>query len=78
MKQMQAHQYGASIARLYLPRLEGGRGLICLEHVWETETLAAATYLHSNRDPQVRQAMTYLEQMADKNKNGLAARALEM
>ena len=30
MRQNEAHQNGASVARLYLPRAEGGRGLVCL------------------------------------------------
>ncbi len=76
MRQNRAHQYGASVARLYLPRNEGGRGLINMEHMWEVETLTAAAYLHSNPDQQVRLAMRYREQLADTDPNGLVAHAL--
>ena len=76
MRQKQAHQYGASVARIYLPRNEGGRGLINIEHMWEIETLTATAYLHSNPDQQVRLAMRYREQLVDTNPNGLEAHAL--
>ena len=76
MRQNQAHQYGASVARIYLPRNEGGRGLINMEHMWEIDTLMAAAYLHSNPDQQVRLAMHYREQLVDTNPNGLVAHAL--
>ena len=69
MRQSQAHEYRASVMRLYLPRA-GGRGLICLEHAWETDTLAVAIYLNINSNPQVRQAM------CNTNLNGLVAHAL--
>ncbi len=75
LRQNGAHQYGASVARLYLPREEGGRGLVCLEQAWETETLAAVNYLHNNADPQVRQAMGHMEEEADNNPNGLVSHA---
>ena len=39
MSQNQAHQYGAPIARIYLPRNEGGRVLVNLEHMWEVPAL---------------------------------------
>ena len=76
MRQNQAHQYGTSIARLYLPRNEGGRGLVNLEHKWEVETPMAATYLHSNPEQQVKLAMQYMEQLADTNSIGLVVHAL--
>ena len=75
LRQNEVHQYGASVARLYLPRAEGGRGLVCLEHSWETETLAAVIYLHDNLDPQVRQAMKHMEEVADENPNGMVSHA---
>ena len=78
MKQSQAHQYGASVARLYLPRSEGGRGLVCLEHARETETLSTTIYLHSNSNPQVSQAMRYMEQVANTNTNSLVAHSLRI
>ena len=72
-RQNEAYQYGASVAGLYLPRAEGGRGLVFLEHAWETEMLAAAIYLHTNSDPQVKQAMCHMEQVAKGNPNGLVS-----
>ena len=63
------------MAGLYLPRAEGGRGLVCLEHAWETETLAAEIYLHNNSDPQVKQAMCHMVQVAKGNQNGLVSHA---
>ena len=78
MRQNQAHQYGASVARIYLPRIEGGRGLTRIEHIWEIETVTAAAYLHSNPDQQVRLAMYYREQLVDTSPNGLVAHALEI
>ena len=78
MRQNQAHQYGAYVVRIFQPRSVEGRGLVCLEHAWETETVATAAYLHSNCDPQVRQAMWYLEQVTSSNKNGLVMLAREV
>ena len=37
--------YNASIERLYLPRQEGGRGLMSLRHVWEKEVVSIAAYV---------------------------------
>ena len=64
--------------RLYQPRSAGGRGLVSLELVWERETVATAVYLHSNHDPQVRNAIRYLEKFATSNKNGLVMHAREI
>ena len=50
MQQNKAHQYGASVARLYQSRTVGGKGLVNLEQAWETETIATALYLHTNQD----------------------------
>ena len=52
MRQNKAHQYVASVARLYQPRATGGRGLVSLEQAWETETVASVLYLQCNQDPQ--------------------------
>ena len=40
--------------------------------------LTAAIYLHTNSDPQVRQAMYHMEQMADTNPNGLVSHAMRI
>ena len=77
MRQNKAHQYGASVARLYQARTVAGKGLVILEKAWETETIATALYLHSNQVSQVRDAMHYLEQVATPIKNGLVQNALE-
>ena len=76
MRPNESNQYGASLARLLLPRTEGGRGLACQEHAWKTETLAAAIYLHTNSDPQVRQSMSNMKQVAGTNPNGLVSNAM--
>ena len=49
-----------------------------LELAWERETVATAVYLHSNHDPQVRNAMRSLEKFATSNKNGLVMHAREI
>ena len=78
MRQNKAHQYGASVARLYQLRANEGRGLVSLEQAWETETVASVLYLHSNQDPQVHGATRYLEQYAASGKKGLVWRAMEI
>ena len=78
MRQNKAHQYGASVARLYQARTVGGKGLVNLEQAWETETIATALYLHTNQDSQVRDAMHYLEKVATPTKKGLVQNALEI
>ncbi len=78
MRQNRAHQYGASVARLYQTRAEGGRGLVSLEQAWETETVATALYLHENHDPQVSKAMRYLEQRVKAGKKGMVSQAFEI
>ena len=78
MRQNKAHRYGASVARLYQSRLDGGRGLVSLEQAWETETVANVLYLHNNRNPQVHRAKGYLEQNMASGKKGLVMHALEI
>ena len=78
MRQNRAYQYSTSMARIYQPRLEGRRGLVCLEQAWEMETVATAAYLHSSRDSKVREAMWSLEEVATLRKNGLGVRAREI
>ena len=60
MRQNKAHQYGASVARLYQPRVNGGKGLVSLELAWETETVASVLYLHTNQEVIEAEAWTKL------------------
>ena len=45
------HHPKADVDRLYLPRAEGGRGLIQLELTLKTTTIGLDTYLSSTEDP---------------------------
>ena len=45
------HHPKADVDRLYLPRAEGGRGLIQLELTFKTTTIGLDTYLRSTKDP---------------------------
>ena len=78
MRQNKANQCGASVARLYQSRPDGGRGLVSLEQAWETEIVANTLYLHMKQDLQVRRAMGYLEQNAASGSKGLVMHALEI
>ncbi len=50
----QAHHPKASVARLYLPRRQGGRGLQSLEQIYERETVSAAFYLVNASDSELQ------------------------
>ena len=45
------HHPKADVDRLYLPRAEGGRGLVQLELTYKTTTIGLDTYLTSTEDP---------------------------
>ena len=45
------HHPKADMERMYLPRNEGGRGLIRLETAYKTATIGLDTYLDTTNDP---------------------------
>ena len=45
------HHPKADMDRMYLPRNEGGRGLIQLETAYKTATIGLDTYLDTKNDP---------------------------
>lgn len=45
LRKLKAHRYSAAGERLYLPRAEGGRGLIAMEDMWEQEAVSVARVL---------------------------------
>ena len=45
------HHPKADMDRMYLPRNEGGRGLIQLEMAYKTATMGLDTYLDTKNDP---------------------------
>ena len=45
MRKNQSHHTNSTINRLYLPRVEGGRGLTNVEQAWEREAISAIIYL---------------------------------
>ena len=59
------HHKRASVARLYLPRPKGGRGLTGVELEWERAVVSAATYRMQSTDPQVAGTVLY-DQLQEK------------
>ena len=57
LRDLKVQHKNASVKRMYLPASEGGRGLLCLEQVWEREVVSVAAYLLQNEDTQVQGAM---------------------
>lgn len=60
-----AHHAGASIERLYLPRIGGGRGLQSVELLWEYEIVGVAKYLLTSEELQIKGAMSLQKALSD-------------
>lgn len=63
LKQGENHHVNASVDCLYLPRSEGGRGLVSVELAWESECVVTAIYLLQSQDPQVKGAVRLRRQL---------------
>ena len=48
------HHRSASVARLYIPRPKGGRGLLSLRQEWERSVLSAVAHRRQSKDPQIK------------------------
>ena len=70
LKQYQSHHINASVDRLYLPRVEGGRGQTNVEMAWERECLSTAIYLNRTAD---RQVLGVMQLHRDLMKMGVAS-----
>ena len=57
MRRFKSHHLSASIERLYLKRLSGGRGLINLFHTWEREVVSTGLYLVGAVEDELLQAV---------------------
>ena len=51
LRRYQSHHLNASPERLYLPRSQGGRGLMSCLQTWEREVVSLAAYLATIQDP---------------------------
>lgn len=60
LRASKSHQSGSSVNRLYLPRSDGGRGLLRLELVWEGEVVSTAAYLCASEDPQLQSVIRHM------------------
>lgn len=54
LRQTKSHHAGASLERLYLPRMEWGRGLQQLELSWEKVVVSDVIYLLRSPDQQCK------------------------
>ncbi len=68
LSQYKSHHRGSAIERLYLPRDMDGRGLACLEHLWEREVVAVAKYLKDRTDDQIKGVLKMQEELHKENK----------
>ena len=68
MKQCGSHHANASVARLYIPRKAGGRGLQSVQAIWEREVVSSGAYLMLSTDPQVQGAMALQRELRDMGK----------
>jgi hypothetical protein len=68
----------ASLERLYVPRIEGGRGLQSMDTVWESEVVGCVRYLLGCPDPQVRGAMALQQQLCSMGRWSYMAEASEV
>ena len=71
MKQCSSHHANASVARLYIPREAGGRGLQSAQTTWEWEVVSSGAYLMQSTDPQVQGAMKPQGKLRDMGKYSL-------
>ena len=62
------HHPKADMERMYLPRNEGGRGLIRLEMAYKTATIGLDTYLDTTNDPLLVIAKEHEKKKKNKNK----------
>ena len=69
------HQYGASVERLYLPRQEGGRGLLSLVHVRERVLVSMATYLMRSDDRLLKAVVRHQLLLEARHKHSLLKEA---
>ena len=67
LRRYQSHHLNASPERLYLPRDQGGRGLMSCLLTWEREVVSLAAYLASIRDPIMVVVYKHLQLWAEKS-----------
>jgi hypothetical protein len=53
------HHPTADTDRLYVPRKEGGRGLIQVDRVYAAETIKSVEYVESKEDPLIQVVRTH-------------------
>ncbi len=59
------HHVRAAVERVHLPRKRGGRGVTCIEHMWEREVVACVAYLAGSEDNQTKGVVRFLLRQAD-------------
>ena len=57
LHRFKSHHHSASIERLYLSRMNGGRGLVNLYQAWEREVVASELYLVNSAENELLQAV---------------------
>ena len=67
IKDYQSHHLNASPERLYLPRSQGGRGLMNCLQTWEWEVVNLAAYLATIPDPIIVMVYQHLRLWAEKS-----------
>ena len=67
LRRYQSHHLNASPERLYLPRSQGGRGLMSCLLTWEREVVSLGAYLASIRDPIMVVVYKHLQLWAEKS-----------
>ena len=67
LRRYQSHHLNASPERLYLPRSQGGRGLMSCLQTWEREVVSLAAYLATIRDPIMVMVYQHLRLWAEKS-----------
>ena len=67
LRRYQSHHLNASPERLYLPRSQGGRGLMSCLQTWEREVVSLAAYLVTIRDPIMVMVYQHLRLWAEKS-----------
>ena len=78
MVKNKAHELSSDCDRLYLPRKEGGRGLIGVEKTWEREVVSADCYLKTCSDPQVKEAVQGMRRLENQLVQTPISRAREI
>ena len=66
---------GSAVERLYISRKEVGKGLHCVQHVLERETVSAASYLTKSTDPRIQGVARIQRELEAMGETPLIARA---